>query len=226
MPDTGRMSEDLVQAAKAAAELEPAIEAFAEATGALGPVRESTGWLGDVIRARREAHLAKVLMKAAEKIKASGLPPHAVRDKLLRAVVEDGSMEDDPSMQERWANLLANAATSGAASVRAAFPGILSELEPDEAALLDEFADRASEKSFRDKKFSPEEPGYGGPRPGLDNLHRLGLVVYGRNIPTTMGGASDEGATITGVRFTKFGWDFAQACRQPRTDDAQGRAIG
>lgn len=219
MSDTGRVSDDLVRAAKAAKELEPAIEAFAEATGALAPVREATGWLGDVVRYRREVHLAKVLTKAAEKIKDSGLPPHAVRDKLLRAVVEEGSMEDDASMQERWANLLANAATSGPAAVRAAFPGILSELEPDEAALLDEFASRASEKSFRDKKFSPEESGQGGPRPGLDNLHRLGLVVYGKNIPTTLGGASDEGATITGVRFTKFGWDFAQACREPQAGD-------
>jgi Abortive infection alpha len=214
MADTGRMSEDLVQAAKAAAELEPAIEAFAEATGALGPVRESTGWLGDVIRVRREAHLAKVLTKAAEKIKASGLPPHAVRDKVLRAVVEDGSMEDDPSMQERWANLLANAATSGPASIRAAFPKILGELEPDEAALLDEFASRASEKSFLEKKFSPEEPGAGGQRPELDNLARLGLIQYLRTMPTTLGSISDDG-TISGVKFTRLGWEFAQACREP-----------
>jgi hypothetical protein len=226
MPDTDRVNEDLVQAAKAAAELEPAVEAFAEATGVLAPIRELTAWAADLIRYRRAPHQARLLMKAAEKTKESGLPASAVEDKLLRKILEEGPMEDDASMQERWANLLANAATSGAANVRAAFPGILSELEPDEAALLDEFASRASEKSFRDKKFSPEEPGHGGPRPGLDNLHRLGLVVYGRNIPTTMGGASDEGATITGVRFTKFGWDFAQACREPRGSEAQVPGIG
>jgi hypothetical protein len=121
MLNTDGVSDELVQAAKAAAELEPAVEAFAEATGALEPVRESTGWLGDVIRYRREAHLAKVLMKAAEKVKASGLPAHAVRDKLLRAVVEDGSMEDDEGMQERWAALLANAATDNEDKVKTAF---------------------------------------------------------------------------------------------------------
>lgn len=43
MLNTACVSEELVQAAKAVAQLEPAVEAFAEATGALGPVRESTG---------------------------------------------------------------------------------------------------------------------------------------------------------------------------------------
>jgi hypothetical protein len=131
------VSEELVQGAKAAAELEPAIEAFAEATGALGPVRELNGWLSDVFRARREAHAAKVFMKATEKIKASGLPAHAVRDKLLRAVMEDGSMEDDEGMQERWATLLANAATDNEDEIRLAYPKILAELEPKEALLLE-----------------------------------------------------------------------------------------
>ena len=85
-------------------------------------MRESTGWLSDAIRYRREAHLAKVLMKAAEKIKASGLPAHAVRDKLLRAVVEDGSMENNEGMQERWATLLANAATDNEDKIKLAYP--------------------------------------------------------------------------------------------------------
>ena len=76
-------------------------------------------------------------MKAAEQVKASGLPAHAVRDKLLRAVVEDGSMEDDEGMQERWATLLANAATDTDDKVKLVYPKILAELEPKEALLLD-----------------------------------------------------------------------------------------
>lgn len=71
-------------------------------------------------------------MAAAEKVRASGLSPSAVSDKLLRAVLEDGATEDDPAMQDRWANLLANAGT-GSADIRAAFPKMLSELEPVEA---------------------------------------------------------------------------------------------
>ena len=62
--------------------------------------------------------------------------------------------------------------------------------------------------------------------PELDNLHRLGLIVYGRNIPTTLGSISDEGAEISGVRFTKFGWDFVQAVRAPgRAPVQSGQAL-
>jgi Abortive infection alpha len=211
------MSEELIQAAKAAAELEPAIEAFAEATGALGPVRESTGWLGDVIRSRREAHLAKVLMKAAEKIKASGLPPHAVRDKVLRAVVEDGSMEDDESMQERWAALLANAATDSEDKIKLAYPKILAELEPKEALLLE----RLWEKTPNPAEEPFETFGYDDTRdlvdiPELYNLDRLGVLRWVRAMPTMPGTVSDANSeTLAGVQLTELGWEFVKACNPP-----------
>jgi hypothetical protein len=210
------VSEELVQVSKAIAELEPAVVAFDQATGILGPVRETSAWLTELIRYRRLPHQAKLLMSAAEKVKASGLPPSAVSDKLLGAILEEGPLEDDADMQERWSSLLANAATSESESVRIAFPKILSELEPSEAALLDEFASRASEKSFREKKFSVEKPGEGGHMPEIDNLNRLGLVRLARYFPTTVGTISDEKATISGVVFTELGWDFVQACRAPQ----------
>lgn len=215
-PHNENVTEDLVQAAKAAAELEPAVEALAEATGALEPVRETTAWITDLIRYRRLPHQAKLLMKAADKVRACGLPPSAVSDKLLRAVLENGPMEDHEDMQERWANLLANAFTESKGQIRIAFPKILSELEPDEAALLDEFASRTSPKSFLGKKHSVEKPGEGGHRPAIDNLVRLGLLNYTRTLPTTLGTISDGNATITGVQFTRMGWDFVQACREPK----------
>lgn len=80
------MNDDIVQAAKAAAELEPAVEAFGEATGAFEPIREMTAWLADIVRYRRLPHQAALLQRAAEKIKASGLPAHAVPDKTLRTI--------------------------------------------------------------------------------------------------------------------------------------------
>ena len=212
---TDRVGEELVQAAKAAAELEPAVEALAEATGALGPVRESTGWITDLIRYKRLPHQAKLMMKAAEKIKATGIPAHAVSDKVLRAILEEGPMEDDDNMQERWENLLANAFVGEERSVRIAFPKILSELEPAEAALLDEFASRTSRKSLLQKKHSVEKPGEGGHRSAIDNLVRLGLLNYTRTLPTTVGSIRDDNATITGVQFTRLGWDFVKACQSP-----------
>lgn len=210
------MNEELVQAAKAAAELEPAIEAFGEATGALQVVREVTGSLTDQIRYRRMVRQAKLLTEAAEKIKATGLPAHAVSDKLLRSVVEDAAVEDDATMQDRWANLLANAAITRDGDLRFAFPKILSELEPAEATLLEEFAGRTSSEKYSKKKFSVEEPGPGGERIELENLERLRLIRYAHSMPTTLGSVSDDDARITGFYFTRLGWEFLEACREPQ----------
>jgi len=216
MLDTDRVNDEVVQAAKAAAELEPAVEAFAEATGALEPVREATGWLGDTIRYRREAHLAKVLMRAAEKVKASGLPAHAVRDKLLRAVVDDGSMEDDEGMQERWATLLANGAIANGNEIKLVYPKILAELEPKEALLLDrlwEMTPNPSEEPFATVGYETTNDFVD--QAGLYNLERLALLKWIWSTGTTWDELSNGKVTLIGVQLTELGWEFVKACSPP-----------
>jgi Abortive infection alpha len=207
------MGDELLPAVKAAEQLEPAVQAFAEATGILGPVREFAMWATDLIRYRRAPHQAKLLMGAAEKVRASGLPPSAVSDKLLRAALEDGAMEDDPGMQERWANLLANAGTS-ATSVKTAFPEILRQLDPVDAVTLDEFAALA----HGDMRVITIGAG-AAERSVLDNLTRLGLLRYTRSTPTTITTIDDRHSQITGVMFTELGLDFLRACRPPQHRD-------
>jgi hypothetical protein len=195
------MSDELVPVAKAIEELEPAVEAFAEATGLLGPVRELSAWATDLIRYRRAPHQAKLLIRAAEKIKASGLPPSAVSDRLLRAVLEDGAMEDDEAMQERWANLLANAGT-GSPIARDAFGKVLSELEPEDAAILDRTFDRLQTEPVGPLQFRDGTADF----VALDNLARLGLVDYKESYPLS----------IVEVHVTAWGQTFVQACRAPQ----------
>jgi hypothetical protein len=193
------LTDDLLPAIKAAEELEPAVQAFAEAAGLFGPVREFALWATDLIRYRRAPHQAKLLMRAAEKIKASGLPPSAVEDRLLRAVLEDGAMEDDEDMQERWANLLANAST-GAANVKAAFPTILAELDPRDAQLLDAVF-VAFDQPSRSLRID-----HTADASALGNLRRLGLVR------STFETKLDAGEAF----IEPFGWDFVRACRDPQ----------
>lgn len=216
------MSEDLVQAAKAAAELEPAVEAFAEATGAFGPVREVTGWISAAIRYQRVPHEARMLMRATEKIKASGLPAHAVPDKVLRAILEDGPLEDDPSMQERWANLLANAATAEEGNpLKIAYPKILAELEPGEAQVLERLFDRSPDlDSHPAETFGYETTNDLVDIPELYNLDRLGLIRWVRNMTNRVGQISDSDATLAGVQITELGWQFVLACRAPGVDES------
>jgi hypothetical protein len=195
------VSDELVPVVKAIEELEPAVEAFAEATGLLGPVRELTAWATDLIRYRRAPHQAKLLIRAAEKIKTSGLPPSAVSDRLLRAVLEEGSMEDDEAMQERWANLLANAGT-GSPIARDAFGKVLSELEPEDAAILDRAFEGMQTEPVGPLQFRDGTADF----VALDNLARLGLADYNESYPLS----------IVEVTVTAWGQTFVQACRAPR----------
>jgi hypothetical protein len=210
------MGEELISTAKAIHNLEPAAEAFMEATGLLGPPREFAAWATDLIRYRRAPHQAKLLMRAAEKIRASGLPAAAVEDKLLRAILEDGPLDDDKAMQERWANLLANAGTTKLERVKAAYPRILSELEPEEADILDRLVENimdpetALTATLSIHEWLTRDFGLDN----VDNIVRLGLMRYVAHSPSL----SDDPHTIQGVRFTDLGWEFVQACRRPQAD--------
>jgi hypothetical protein len=210
------MGEEIELAAKATGAV---VEALAEKSGALEPARAYAEAITSGIHYHFYPRVVKQAMAAAEKIKRSGLPRRAyaaIPDRLLKAILEDGSVEDNESMQDRWANLLANVLTEDSAEVRVAFPNILAELEPADAAALDALADRTSSEAFRITKFTLAEcASFGADPTGVENLNRLALLHYVRTMPTTVGSISDEGATIIAVRFTELGWAFVQACRTP-----------
>lgn len=153
-------------------------------------------------------------MRAAEKIKASGMPAHAVPDKTLRAILEDGPLEDDESMQERWANLLANAATTTGFDQRIAYPRILGELESDEAQFIERiFEEDGPIRGFN--TYAYDETSDLVDEAGLDNLKRLGLVKRNWSIGTTVRELADGEIKLKGVQITEFGWTFVAACRAP-----------
>lgn len=214
------MTDEIAQAAKAAAELEPAVEAFAEATGALGPVREVTGWLAAAIRYQRVPHEARLLMRAAEKIKASGLPAHAVPDKTLRAILEDGPLEDDESMQERWVNLLSHAATAKEGNpLKVAYPKILAELEPAEAQVIERLFDRSPDLDTHPAEtFGFETTGDLVGLPELHNLVRLGLLQWALSSGSNWSEVAEAKVNTDGIQITELGWQFVIACRAPATD--------
>jgi len=210
------MNEDIVQAAKAAAELEPAVEAFGEATGALELIREMTAWLADIVRYRRLPHQAALLQRAAEKIKASGLPAHAVPDKTLRTILEDGPLEDDESMQDRWANLLFKAATApDGEPLKIVYPKILGELEPNEARLLDRIFDKEGPGSPEPITYGYDDTHDLVDEAELYNLERLGLLKWIWTTGTTWDQLTNGEVTLTGVQMTELGWQFVLACRTP-----------
>jgi hypothetical protein len=137
------------------------VKALAEESGALEPVKEYGEYIARSFHYRHYPKLVARAQSAAEKIRQSGLPRRAfeeIPDPLLRAILVNGAEEDDPSMQERWENLLANAATVGDAEVRRAFPNVLSELEPSEAAQLEKYADETPEDMLTGRRSRSRRP--------------------------------------------------------------------
>jgi hypothetical protein len=125
---------ELSQAAKVAADVAPALGHAVEASGALGISQEALGGVADRLHLRREKNWAKMATAAAERLRAEGISPHAIRDRTLRAIYEDGALENDPGLRELWTNLLVVAL--GGDEIPPAYPAILRELEAIEAKFL------------------------------------------------------------------------------------------
>jgi hypothetical protein len=196
---------------EAAADLLPAVTEFAKATGLTEPVRELAMWAADLIRSRRLPHQARLMMRAAEKIRQSGMPTHAVSDKMLRAILENGPLEDDESMQERWANLLANAVTAVEGTIPPSFSTILSELEPIEAVAVDHLIGDARSWGGTARLLGDAIAGLDNGH--IDNLARLGLVRFLAEDFTGPGAQLrfPEPTLVSTVLATRF----AEACRAP-----------
>lgn len=204
---------DLAGAGK---ELLPAARAFGDAIGQTSVGRELGQWLGDMVRYRRAPHQARLLMRAAEEIRASGLPAAAVEDRLLRAVLEEGGFEDNEAMQERWANLLANAATGSI--VPPAFPEILRQLEPIEARLLDELV-RVRRPLVHGQLTQIDHL---GPLDGLawrhlDNLERLQVANWHWRGPVNVPLPDDPTQCSLDLEIyeTELGRALVDACAEP-----------
>lgn len=107
----------------------------------LGPATaELGGWAGDVVEFMRWKWRVKMLRGTEEILVQSSLTAHEIPLRVLMPILDSGANEDRPEMQERWANLLANAA-SRANDVPASFASVLSDLEPEQAQILDHVYD-------------------------------------------------------------------------------------
>jgi hypothetical protein len=214
------MSEEIELAAKTTGEVVGAVtEVLMDKSGVMEPVRALARALTTTIDALFYPILVRLSQRAAAQIAASQLPRRAVESlppRLLRGILEGGAMEKDENVQGRWASLLANALTESKADVRTAFPTILSELEPADAALLDALA---ADLDQHEPSVIDVSQTTSGERASLDNLARLELVRYARATPTAFNNIDDPQARVSGVTLTAFGLEFLQACREPQPAD-------
>lgn len=194
----------------------------------LGPPSSELGeFLADRVRLWRFKQAMHILVEAQTILRSLGVNPQKVNLKTLIPIIEFGSLEEDESMQRRWASLLANAANPKySPSIPPAFPEILKQLSPNDALVLDNIFDTELPKLPADR-ISWESGGVyvNGLESALgishdeivftlDNLHRLGLCAP----PTPPEGASGYARSnqileYYGVYLTAIGASFVKACR-------------
>lgn len=146
-------------------------------------------------------------------------------DRLLRVVLEEGSFEEDAQMQDRWANLLANAATGLAAPP--VMPEILRQIEPIEARLLESMTGLIREGIIGHVDRLPHALVVTDPDVRwrhLENLERLHLIQFVSDARRRFG--IDE--PPEGVRYgcTALALEFISACTAPEMSSGPRRDPG
>lgn len=134
------MTNPTAESAKAAQEIAKAtgkgIDAAREAGGFIakyinGPLEEASGIWTDKLKYLRWEQQLSFMNKANEKLRQLGLssPTRAVPLSLAISILQEGSMQGDDELQERWANLLVNAANADVAvEIKTSYISILKDL--------------------------------------------------------------------------------------------------
>lgn len=224
------------------AKLEDAgVEFAANVTGA--PGKELGEWFADHIRYWRLKSQVKIIEKAQKVCDKHGIAPQRVKTNVLVPLLEQGSLEEDESMQEMWAALLANAASPDSEAVQPGFVTILGQLTPLDAEVLTvirmycQLTPVATGLTFRQVCAAPALAKQPDERVdlSLQNLERLGLVSYmivQRGVGAFPGGfpmplvdpantdSNGQEKSTRMVFFTTLGQAFISACSEPQSMQA------
>jgi len=73
-------------------------------------LEEGGGIIQDTIKFWRFKNQINITLKAKKFLEEKGIEPVKVLPKILVSILENGSLEEDESMQDKWAALLANSA--------------------------------------------------------------------------------------------------------------------
>ena len=202
------------------------------------PARELGEVLADKVRSYRLRKQVGILSAARERIAGAGVSPRKIPLKTLVTLLEAGSLEEDESMLDRWANLLASAVNPTSTSdVETGYMGYietLRQLSPKEALIMDRLYDYYRETGGPRKALSPfvirgdvgiELTGQElQTRSGLpakdfemamDNLVRLNLLTHADTLLRNPqpGDKYYTGTNLNQVQFTRFGFNFVSVCR-------------
>jgi len=103
------------------------------------------GAWADSLAVRRQIRQIRLLKKLQAAIDKAGFEPRRIPDTFWVPVLQEALLQDDETIQERWANLLANAADPRQGNIISpSFPSILKQLTAREAHFLDSLYQRTT----------------------------------------------------------------------------------
>jgi len=96
------------------AEIEATQQEVSDFFGGIIPdfVKEGGGILTDTIRFWRWKNQVNIIKKVKGKVEKSGLDKKQVPLKILLPLIENSALEEEEIIQDKWANILANAITA------------------------------------------------------------------------------------------------------------------
>jgi hypothetical protein len=206
-----------------------AVEKIADLVNKLaGPMAEEVGMLlGDKVKVYRVQNWIKTVQKTERLLLDAGLPVNAVPPRLFLPIMEASSIEDNETLQDMWAGLLATA-SQDTDTVSPSFVETLKQLTPTEAKYLQRLYDDTSSER---RKHDPHGNGWVGqssiPRTRFeagsperpDTFERLGLIrrrYSERSEEETLIDVMIYGDELNfEFMFTEYGAGFLQACQGP-----------
>ena len=189
-------------------------------------VKQTGGILSDTVRFWRWKNQVAIVLKAKKVLEEKGLNKQAVSLKVLVPLIDASSLEEDKSMQAKWANLLANA-ISGVMEIKPNYVAILKELSPVEVLVLDKLYDAVIVETDLKKRFLMQfskekivewlKLGEDTTNLLIENLFRLNLCRMPGSTGMTFGENMRVAVITTDVfEITATGFDFVRACRTPQ----------
>lgn len=227
-------NQTVIESVKAAQEIAKttgkAVDAAREAGGFIarfvsGPLEQGMGIFEDKLRYMRWERQLRLMQKANELLEDLGLegPTRAVPLKVAIPLLQAASIEDDDNLQDKWVNLLVNAANANSGvEIRRAYVEILGQISPLEAKILDvvyalsfeatqhngvltHFLPDIAIEDSKDSKDDRQQEPTDDVKLAMSNLERVGCLRLGM----TYGG----GGSFTRVNPTLLGKAFVEACR-------------
>ena len=190
-------------------------------------LEEGGGLIKDNIAYWRFKNQINLVIKAKKFLEDKGISPKKVLPKTLISILENGSLEEDDYMQNKWASLLANSSNPNYyEEIKPSYAEILKELSSTEVKLLDEMFEEFNKKQVESeyeikfnkdtvcKKLNISENEY---NVLADNLIRLNLCQPAPLRGFSLGEVStNKPATIRSKQIsylTPLGYSFVKACK-------------